>query len=102
MGNRKVRIGQVVSNRMDKTVVVAVETFKTDPLYKKNVRKVRKYKAHDKNNDCQVGYKVKITETRPLSKEKRWRVLEVVSKGRNITPLPQTTDVTNNPTTEGR
>ena len=77
---RKVREGLVVSDRMDKTVVVAVETRKVHPLYKKAIRVSKKYKAHDENNACKIGDKVKIVETRPLSKEKRWRVTEIMSK----------------------
>lgn len=76
---RKVRIGQVVSNKMDKTVVVKVETLKRHNLYKKTIRHTAKYKAHDPNNMCQVGDVVRIMETRPLSKEKRWRVTETRS-----------------------
>jgi small subunit ribosomal protein S17 len=78
---RKVREGLVVSNKMDKTVVVAVETRKVHPLYKKAIRVTKKYKAHDINNACKVGDKVKIVEARPLSREKRWQVTEVISKG---------------------
>ena len=81
MGKRKLRIGQVVSDKMDKTVVVAVETFRPHPLYKKSIRKVKRYKVHDENNTCRIGDKVKIMETRPLSKEKRWRVAEIMSRG---------------------
>ena len=77
---KKVREGLVVSDKMDKTVVVAVETRKVHPLYKKAVRVTKRYKAHDENNACKIGDKVKIVETRPLSKEKRWRVTEIVSK----------------------
>jgi small subunit ribosomal protein S17 len=77
---RKVREGLVVSNRMDKTVVVAVETKKIHTLYKKAVKVTRRYKAHDESNDCKIGDKVKIVETRPLSREKRWRVIEVMPK----------------------
>ena len=84
MGKRKVRIGRVVSDRMDKTIVVAVETFKPHPLYKKKIRKVKRYKAHDENNSCRIGDKVKIIETRPLSKDKSWRVAEVVSRELSI------------------
>jgi small subunit ribosomal protein S17 len=80
LGNRKVREGLVVKDKMDKTVVVAVETRKVHPLYKKRIRVTKKYKAHDENNTCKIGDKVKIIETRPLSREKRWRVIEVVSK----------------------
>jgi small subunit ribosomal protein S17 len=77
---RKVRTGVVVSDKMDKTVVVAVETVKTHPLYKKLMRHIKKYKAHDGNNACKVGDKVKIVEMRPLSKGKRWRVAELTSR----------------------
>ncbi len=77
---RKVRFGSVVSNKMDKTVVVAVKTFGRHPLYGKAIRHVRKYKAHDEDNACKVGDKVKILETRPLSREKRWRVVEIISR----------------------
>ncbi len=79
-GKRKVREGLVVSDKMDKTVVVAVETRKIHPLYKKAIRIVRKYKAHDESNASRIGDKVKIVETRPLSKEKRWRVVEILSR----------------------
>ena len=81
VGKRNIREGLVVSDKMDKTVVVVVETRKTHPLYKKAIRRSKKYKAHDENNACKIGNKVKIVETRPLSKEKRWRVLEIVSVG---------------------
>jgi len=80
-GKRKTRFGQVVSDKMDKTVVVAVETPKRHPLYKKTIRRVVKYKAHDEKNQCQMGNMVRIVETRPLSKEKRWRVAEIITKG---------------------
>jgi small subunit ribosomal protein S17 len=80
LSRRKVREGLVVSNKMDKTVVVAVETKKVHPLYKKAIKFTKKYKAHDENNDCKIGDKVKIVETRPLSREKRWRVIEVMPK----------------------
>jgi small subunit ribosomal protein S17 len=77
---RKVREGLVVSDKMDKTVVVAVETKKVHPLYKKAVRVTKRYKAHDETNACKIGDKVKIVETRPLSREKSWRVTEIISK----------------------
>ena len=80
-GRRKTRIGAVVSNKMDKTVVVAVESRKPHPLYHKIVRHSKKFKAHDENNECRLGDVVKITECRPLSKEKRWRVTEIIRKG---------------------
>lgn len=79
-GRRKIREGIVLSNKMDKTVVVAVETRKIHPLYKKAVRMIKKYKAHDENNACKIGDRVRIVETRPLSKEKRWRVVEIIAK----------------------
>jgi len=78
---RKIRFGRVVSNKMDKTVVVAVETPKRHPLYKKTLKRAVKYKAHDENNECGLGDMVRIVETRPLSKQKRWRVTEIVTKG---------------------
>lgn len=81
--------GQVVSNKMDKTVVVAVETVKRHPLYKKTFKRVTKYKAHDEENKCDPGDIVKITETRPFSREKRWRVAEVISKKEVIEVKPQ-------------
>ena len=77
---RKVMIGTVVSDKMDKTVVVAVETNVKHKIYSKIQKKTYKLKAHDENNECQVGDKVKVMETRPLSKDKRWRVVEVVEK----------------------
>jgi small subunit ribosomal protein S17 len=80
ISRRKVREGLVVSDKMDKTVVVAIETKKIHPLYKKAVKVTKKYKAHDENNDCKTGDTVKIVETRPFSREKRWRVIEVISK----------------------
>ena len=77
---RKVRIGKVVSNKMDKTIVVAVENHVKHPLYGKIVKRTYKLTAHDENNVCQIGDKVKVAETRPLSKDKRWRLVEVVEK----------------------
>ena len=78
--DRKVMIGTVVSDKMDKTVVVAVETNVKHKIYSKIQKKTYKLKAHDENNECQVGDKVKVMETRPLSKDKRWRVVEIVEK----------------------
>ena len=78
---RKTRLGKVISNTMDKTVVVAVETPKRHPLYKKTIKRAVKYKAHDENNECGLGDLVRIIETRPLSKQKRWRVEEILTKG---------------------
>ncbi len=77
---RKTMIGTVVSNKMDKTVVVAVETSVKDKVYKKVVKRTYKLKAHDEENACQIGDKVKVMETRPLSKDKRWRVVEITEK----------------------
>ncbi|MBM3150247.1 MAG: 30S ribosomal protein S17 [Chloroflexi bacterium] len=76
---RKIRTGIVVSDKMDKTVVVLVKTIRRHPLYKKVVRQSRKFKAHDEGNTCRIGDTVKIIETRPLSKEKRWRVAEIMA-----------------------
>ena len=81
-GVRKSRIGRVVSDRMQKTVVVEVETMRRHPLYRKVVRRNRKFKAHDERGEAHVGDTVVIHETRPLSKEKRWRVVRVVEKAR--------------------
>ncbi|AEY64726.1 MULTISPECIES: 30S ribosomal protein S17 [Eubacteriales] len=77
---RKTRVGKVVSNKMDKTIVVAIETSVKHPLYGKIVKRTYKLKAHDEENTCQIGDKVKVMETRPLSKEKRWRLVEIVEK----------------------
>ena len=77
---RKTRVGKVVSNKMDKTIVVAIEDHVTHPLNKKIVNKTYKLKAHDENNECNIGDKVKVMETRPLSKDKRWRLVEVMEK----------------------
>ncbi|MBO8136876.1 MAG: 30S ribosomal protein S17 [Desulfotomaculum sp.] len=81
---RKVRYGRVVSDKMDKTAVVAVETLSRHPLYGKTVRVTKKYKAHDEDNSCRIGDEVKIMETRPLSKEKRWRVVEILRRAKRI------------------
>lgn len=78
--SRKTIIGTVVSDKMDKTIVVAVETFKTNPIYKKRVKNTTKFKAHDEKNECGIGDRVKIMETRPLSKDKRWRLVEIIEK----------------------
>lgn len=81
---RKVRYGRVVSDKMDKTAVVAVETLSRHPLYGKTVRVTKKYKVHDEDNSCRIGDEVKIMETRPLSKEKRWRVVEILRRAKRI------------------
>ena len=77
---RKVMIGTVTSNKMDKTIVVSVETNVKHPIYGKIVKRTYKLKAHDEENACKVGDKVKVMETRPLSKDKRWRVVEIMEK----------------------
>ena len=86
---RKIRLGQVVGDKMDKTVVVEVSGPKRHPLYKKIIRRVVRYKAHDEKNECQIGDKVRIVETRPLSKEKRWRVDEILVKGEVVEVSPE-------------
>ena len=77
---RKTRVGKVVSNKMDKTIVVAIEEHVKHPLYKKIVKDTYKLKAHDETNECSIGDTVKVMETRPLSKDKRWRLVEIVEK----------------------
>lgn len=79
-GNRKTRSGVVVSDKMDKTIVVLVKSRTKHPLYGKILSRSVKFKAHDENNECGVGDTVKIMETRPLSKDKRWRVVEIIEK----------------------
>ena len=79
--NRKTRFGKVIGDKMSKTVIVAVDTPKRHPLYRKTVRRIVKYYAHDEEKKSKVGDTVKIEETRPLSKLKRWRVVEIVTKG---------------------
>ena len=82
ISSRKVRVGKVVSDKMDKTVVVAIEDRVAHPLYKKIVGRTYKLKAHDEENTCGEGDTVKVMETRPLSKDKRWRVVEIVEKAK--------------------
>ena len=77
---RKTRVGVVVSNKMDKTIVVAIKDNVQHPLYKKIIKRTVKLKAHDENNECKIGDKVRIMETRPLSKDKRWRMVEIIEK----------------------
>jgi small subunit ribosomal protein S17 len=81
-GMRKLRLGTVISDKMDKTVVVRVQTLKEHPKYKKVIRQSSRFKAHDEQNQCRVGDMVKIVETRPLSHDKRWRVVEIVEKAK--------------------
>lgn len=80
--NRREWVGRVVSNKMNKTVVVAVERSVVHPLYRKVLRRLTKFKAHDEQNVCNVGDRVRMIETRPISKDKHWRVVEVMEKGR--------------------
>ena len=79
---RKTRTGRVVSNKMDKTIVVAVEDNVKHPLYNKIVKRTYKLKSHDANNECLIGDTVKVMETRPLSKDKRWRLVEIISRAK--------------------
>ncbi|KXO15966.1 30S ribosomal protein S17 [Peptoniphilus sp. GNH] len=78
--SRKTIVGRVVSDKMDKTITVAVETLVAHPIYKKRFKKTTKFKAHDENNECGIGDLVKIMETRPLSKDKRWRLVNIIEK----------------------
>ena len=81
-GNRKTKVGKVVSDKMDKTIVVAVEDSVRHPLVKKIIKRTYKLKAHDENNECKIGDRVLVMETRPLSKEKRWRLVKIVEKAK--------------------
>lgn len=78
--NRKIQVGKVISDKMDKTIVVAVETYKRHSLYGKRIKYTKKFKAHDENNQAKIGDVVKIMETKPLSKNKRWRLVEIVEE----------------------
>ena len=89
---QKTRLGHVVSNKMNQTVVVKVETLRQHPHYKRVVRYLTKFKAHDENNACAVGDLVRIVETRPISKEKRWRIAEILHKGEVVEVKPQEID----------
>jgi len=80
--NRKTWIGRVVSDKMDKTIVVLVEELKKHPMYKKYVRRSKKYKVHDERNECKVGDVVKFMEVRPISKEKRWKLVEIIERAK--------------------
>ena len=79
---RKTNVGKVVSNKMDKTIVVAIEDSVKHPLYKKIIKRTVKLKAHDEKNECKVGDRVMVMETRPLSKDKRWRLVEIIEKAK--------------------
>ncbi len=93
---RQVKVGRVVSDKMQKTIVVAVESFKQHPLYKKNYRWTKRYKAHDEENTARVGDIVRIEECRPLSKEKRWLLVEIMTRGNQAPAVDEiaTADVT--------
>ena len=82
ISSRKVRVGKVVSDKMDKTVVVIVEDRVAHPIYKKIIGRTYRLKAHDENNECGIGDRVRVMETRPLSKDKRWRVVEIIEKAK--------------------
>ena len=79
---RKTNVGKVVSNKMDKTIVVAIEDSVKHPLYKKIIKRTVKLKAHDENNECNIGDRVRVMETRPLSKDKRWRLVNVIERAK--------------------
>ncbi|MCI8775932.1 MAG: 30S ribosomal protein S17 [Oscillospiraceae bacterium] len=79
---RKTRVGKVVSDKMDKTIVVAIADNVKHPLYKKIIKRTVKLKAHDENNECRIGDRVEVMETRPLSKDKRWRVINIIEKAK--------------------
>ena len=81
-GIRKNKVGKVISNKMDKTIVVAVEDSVKHPLLKKIIKRTYKLKAHDENNECNIGDQVQVMETRPISKDKRWRLVEIVEKAK--------------------
>lgn len=80
--NRKTEVGRVVSNKMDKTIVVAIEDNVKHPLYSKIVKRTVKLKAHDENNECNIGDRVRVMETRPISKDKRWRLVEIIERAK--------------------
>jgi len=86
---QKTRTGKVIGHKMDKTVVIGVETMKRHPLYKKSIKTVVRYKAHDEKNECNEGDTVRIIETRPISKEKHWRVIEILNKKEKVEVKPQ-------------
>ena len=79
---RKTQVGKVVSDKMDKTIVVAIQDSVKHPLYKKIIKRTVKLKAHDENNECRIGDRVRVMETRPLSKDKRWRLVEIIEKAK--------------------
>lgn len=88
-GRRQQKIGRVMSDKMQKTIVVAVETLKPHPIYKRTQRKTTRFKAHDETNSARIGDMVRIEETRPLSKEKRWRLVEIIRRAAQTTPVAE-------------
>jgi small subunit ribosomal protein S17 len=86
---RQQKIGRVVSNKMDKTIVVIVETLKKHRIYKRTYKQTRRFYAHDEENTCQIGDMVRIEESRPLSKLKRWRLVEIVKRGSGVIPVEE-------------
>jgi small subunit ribosomal protein S17 len=88
-GRRQQKVGTVVSNKMNKTIVVAVESLKKHRIYKRTYKQTKRFQAHDEENTCQVGDVVRIEETRPLSKMKRWRLVEIVKRGSGIVPVEE-------------
>lgn len=91
-GRRQQRVGRVISNKMDKTIVVAVEFLKKHRIYKRTYKQTKRLYVHDEANTCQIGDVVRVEETRPLSKLKRWRLLEVVQRGSGIMPIKELAD----------
>jgi small subunit ribosomal protein S17 len=87
--NRKIRVGKVTSNKMQKTVVVQVEELRRHPLYHKVIRHSSRFKAHDENNACNIGDVVKIAETRPMSRDKRWLIVEIIQKNDVVAPIKE-------------
>jgi small subunit ribosomal protein S17 len=85
--NRATRVGRVASNKMEKTVVVEVEVVKRHPIYHRNIRHTSRLKAHDETNSCHIGDMVKVEVTRPLSREKRWRILEIIEHAQALSPV---------------
>ncbi len=89
MGRRQQKVGRVVSNKMDKTIVVAVESLKKHRIYKRTYKHTKRFQAHDEENTCQVGDTVRIEESRPLSKMKHWRLVEIIKRGSGIVPVEE-------------
>lgn len=92
-GRRQQKVGRVTSDKMQKTIVVAVESLKRHPIYKRSYKYTTKFKAHDEHDDARIGDIVRIEETRPLSKDKRWRLVEILKRAVQVTPVEQLQDV---------